>query len=127
MNGMSLIRRLSHLGTYVHTLLCGKPVGCDSLGNTYYEERRPPKGIKPKRWVMYAGEPEASMVPPEWHGWLHYTFDAPLSEKSPWHRAWQKPHLPNMTGTTAAYVPPGHTLMGGKRAHATGDYEAWRP
>ena len=32
-----------------------------------------------------------------------------------------------MTGTENAYLPPGHTLEGGKRAKATGDYEAWRP
>ena len=39
-----------------------------------------------------------------------------------------KPHKANMTGTDQAYRPPGHTLMGGKRAHSdSGDYEAWSP
>jgi NADH:ubiquinone oxidoreductase subunit len=41
--------------------------------------------------------------------------------------AWQKPHVPNLTGTPEAYRPPGHVAMGGRRAPATGDYEPWRP
>ena len=32
-----------------------------------------------------------------------------------------------LTGTDLAYRPPGHTLMGGHRAKATGDYEPWTP
>ena len=42
-------------------------------------------------------------------------------------RPWQKEHQPNPTGTPAAYLPPGHTLKGGRRAAATGDYEPWTP
>jgi NADH:ubiquinone oxidoreductase subunit len=75
--------------------------------------------------VTYAGRPEASSVPPEWHAWLHYLTDAPLPAEA--RRAWQKPHQPNPTGTAASYRPPGHDYAGGKRAAATGDYEAWTP
>jgi NADH:ubiquinone oxidoreductase subunit len=32
-----------------------------------------------------------------------------------------------MTGTPAAYRPPGSTLAQGRRAKATGDYKAWTP
>jgi len=35
--------------------------------------------------------------------------------------------VPNLTGTPAAYHPPGSVLHGGARAHATADYEPWRP
>ena len=56
---------------------------------------------------------------------LHYTTDAPLVERS--RRSWEKPHLPNTTGTPASYRPPGHDYQGGKRDRATGDYEAWTP
>ncbi|MGI9500899.1 MAG: hypothetical protein ACR2P3_12745 [Geminicoccaceae bacterium] len=35
--------------------------------------------------------------------------------------------LPNLTGTTEAYLPPGAVQRGGVRAATTGDYEAWRP
>jgi NADH:ubiquinone oxidoreductase subunit len=81
--------------------------------------------MRDRRWVVYAGDPEASRVPPEWHAWLHYTTDAPLPELG--RRSWQKPHLANATGTAAGYRPPGHDYSGGRRARATGDYEAWTP
>ena len=42
-------------------------------------------------------------------------------------RPWQKPAIPNMTGTALAYRPPGALEKGGRRAAATGDYEAWSP
>ena len=77
---------------------------------------------------MYKETPEASNVPPEWHGWLHHQTDiAPSEHGESYRRPWQKPHLPNMTGSLAAYRPPGHVLEGGKRDKATGDYEAWTP
>lgn len=123
----SLIARLSHIGTRLFTLTKGEEVGQDKFGNRYYRERRAPEGVRAKRWVIYNGRPEASMVPPEWHGWLHYTQDEPLPEESEFHHTWTKPHQTNQTFSDKAYLPPGHVLMGGKRAKATGDYEAWRP
>lgn len=102
-------------------------VGQDASGNVYYQGR-PIKGYKrPRRWVIYNGVPEATKVPPEWHGWLHHqTNDVPQADQG-YRQTWQKPHQPNMTGTDAAYLPPGHLRQGGKRAKATGDYTAWRP
>ena len=114
-----------NLGTRLFTWLKGQRVGADSLGNVYYEERSARPGYRARRWVAYAGAPEASLVPPEWHAWLHYTTDAPLVEHN--RRPWEKPHLPNVTGTPASYRPPGHDYQGGHRARATGDYEAWTP
>ena len=114
------------LGTWLHTRLHGRRVGTDADGNTYYEDnRRRPAGERTRRWVIYAGAPEASKVPPEWHAWLHYTTDAPLPVAA--RRAWQQPHLANATGTATSYRPPGHDYRGGARAAATGDYEAWSP
>jgi NADH:ubiquinone oxidoreductase subunit len=103
-------------------------VGKDQEDNKYYRAK-PRKGYKrERRWVVYNGEPEASRVPPEWHGWLHYQTDAyPAANDLSFRREWQKPHQQNMTGTTGAYRPPGHVLSGGQRDKATGDYEAWRP
>ncbi|MCB1681423.1 MAG: NADH:ubiquinone oxidoreductase subunit NDUFA12 [Alphaproteobacteria bacterium] len=115
--------------TMIVTLFSGgKKVGTDPYGNRYYEAK-PRKGYKrTRRWVIYKGEPEASKVPPEWHGWLHHQTDAVPKEDMPsFRRMWQKPHQQNMTGTTGAYRPPGHILEGGKRDKATGDYEAWSP
>ncbi len=115
------------IGTLIHTWLKGRHVGDDPFGNRYYREKKPPAGRREKRWVVYAGEPEASKVPPEWHAWIHYTIDeVPLDGGRP-QRPWQKQHVPNLTGTAEAYRPPGHTLKGGHRDRATGDYEPWVP
>ena len=114
-----------NIGTRLFTLLRGRQIGRDADGNIYYEERRGRSGWRRRRWVAYAGTPEASKVPPEWHAWLHYTTDSPLPAAA--RRPWQKPHLPNLTGTPASYRPAGHDYEGGQRAPADGDYEAWTP
>ncbi len=114
-----------NLGTRIFTWLNGRQVGRDGTGNVYYEDKHIRRGVRTRRWVRYAGTPEASKVPPEWHAWLHYTTDAPIEVTAP--RPWIKPHQPNATGTPAGYRPPGHDYQGGKRARATGDYEAWSP
>ncbi|MFL5254941.1 MAG: NADH:ubiquinone oxidoreductase subunit NDUFA12 [Rhodopila sp.] len=114
------------LGTWLFTLFNGRRVGADEEGNVYYQERRARSGgRRNRRWVIYKGEAEASRVPPEWHAWLHYTTDAPLTDVP--RRPWQKPHMANATGTALSYRPPGHDYQGGHRATATGDYEPWLP
>jgi len=113
-----------NIGTRINTWLHGRPVGRDANGNRYYEDKRSRPGAPNRRWVIYAGEPEASLVPPEWHSWLHYTTPAPLPEAK---RPWQKPHQANATGTSHSYRPSGHDYQGGQRARASGDYEAWTP
>lgn len=120
------------IGTRIYTWLRGEEVGKDQFGNRYYRERgggrvHDDSLRKERRWVIYAGETEASKVPAEWHAWLHHTLSAPPPEGGPPKRPWQKEHLPNLSGTAEAYRPPGHTLMGGRRAAGTGDYEPWRP
>jgi len=111
----------------VFTLLNGKKVGSDAQGNTYYSAK-PRRGTKrERRWVMYNGLVEASRVPPEWHGWLHHQTDIVPQEQNPLRQSWQKPPQRNLTGTTNAYVPPGHVLRGNHRDKATGDYQAWTP
>ena len=105
----------------------GKRVGVDQQGNRYFRGKARKGYKRERRWVMYKGTPEASKVPPEWHGWLHYQTDEVPQEKNGYRRKWQQPHLPNMTGTLQAYRPPGHLLKTGQREKATGDYEAWTP
>jgi NADH:ubiquinone oxidoreductase subunit len=113
------------IGTRLFTMLRGQAVGTDATGNRYFQERRPRAGVRQRRWVLFNGPKDASVVPAEWHAWLHHTVDAPLAASA--RRVWQKPHLPNLTGTALAYRPPGHDYKGGHRAPATGDYEAWSP
>ncbi len=109
------------VGTLLFTWAKGRLVGVDSQGNRYYTERRTPKNRRAKRWMVFNGAVEASRVPAEWHAWLHYTVDQPLPMTK------THPHRANLTGTSGAYLPPGHDLMGGVRERAAGDYEAWTP
>jgi NADH:ubiquinone oxidoreductase subunit len=117
------------LGTHLLTRWRGRAVGTDDVGNAYYRQPGAKDWRSERRWVVYAGsgEPEASTVPPGWNAWLHHNREQPPSELPLPTQRWEKPHLANLTGTRAAYVPPGHELRGGKRDRATGDYEAWRP
>ena len=116
---------MTTLGTMIYTWAKGRQVGTDQGGNRYFVERHPPKGRRIKRWVVYKGPVEASRIPPEWHAWLHYTSDQPLTGTD--RPGWVQPHQANLTGTAKAYLPPGHDLRGGQRERATGDYEAWQP
>jgi NADH:ubiquinone oxidoreductase subunit len=118
---------MATIGTRLFTWLKGELVGTDAYGNRYYRERGVPEGRWRRRWVLYKGVPEASKVPPDWHAWLHRTIEAPPSEKPLPGQRWEKPHVPNLTGTRAAYLPQGHVLRTGQHAPATGDYEAWQP
>ncbi|KAF3683702.1 putative NADH dehydrogenase [ubiquinone] 1 alpha subcomplex subunit 12, partial [Capsicum annuum] len=51
-------------------------VGVDKFGNKYYEKLGDTQSGR-HRWVEYAQKDRynASQVPPEWHGWLHYITD----------------------------------------------------
>ena len=115
------------IGTRIATLFTGSLVGQDEFGNRYYQSRSVRKGEKHRRrWVMYNGLADPSKVPAHWHGWLHYTLDAPIPEAARRY-SWQKEHLPNLTGTVLRYLPQGHLLKAGVRAKSTADYQPWEP
>jgi NADH:ubiquinone oxidoreductase subunit len=116
-----------NLGTALYTYFCGKLVGTDTQGNKYYTSKRACSGQKAKRWVAYKDKVEPSLVPAEWHGWLHYRTNTPPTEKTPVAYSWQKAHTPNFTGSSQAYFPSGHHLKGGKTPKASGDYQPWQP
>ena len=111
------------MGTRFYTWRKGKLVGKDEQGNRYFISN---DGTD-RRWVLYNGVAEASRVPPDWHGWLHHTVDVAPTDEVYTPRDWQRPHVPNMTGTPYAYRPQGSLHRGAQRPPATGDYEAWRP
>lgn len=122
------------LGTRLFTWFRGELVGSDQFGNRYYREKGTQKlergggrQSRQKRWVIYNGIAEASKVPAMWHAWLHHTIDAVPAETDKKRYAWEKDHLPNLTGTPLAYRPRGSVLRGGNRAPTTGDYEPWQP
>ncbi len=115
-------------GTRVTIWRQGKPIGEDAYGNRYFIQKSGvgPLGV-PRRWVVYQDLAGASKVPPEWHGWLHYTVDHPPTAEDYQAKPWQKSHVMNMTGTREAYRPQGSILAKGVRPKATGDYKAWKP
>ena len=108
------------LNTQVFTWRNGTKVGEDDQGNIYYQSRN-----GEKRWVIFNGEAEASRIPPDWHGWLHHTWDEPPNKAPLPRKAWEKPHEENLTGTPLAYAPPG-SIKNETRAENR-DYEAWQP
>ena len=101
-------------------------VGEDDYGNRYFEQK---KGAsfngRPRRWVVYNGYADASRVPSDWHGWLHHTFDEVPTDKPLTHKAWEKPHKENLTGTPLAYAPAGSIRREAPAERR--DYEAWSP
>ncbi|MCV6823918.1 MULTISPECIES: NADH:ubiquinone oxidoreductase subunit NDUFA12 [Halocynthiibacter] len=108
------------LGMRFFTWRKGEQVGEDEQGNRYYQNKD-----GSRRWVIYNGNVEASRISPDWHGWLHFTWnetpkDAPLA-----HKDWEKPLEENATGTLAAYAPAGS--MRRPEPAVRSDYEAWQP
>ena len=117
------------LGTLFTIAKRGVFIGTDDFGNRYYEAKDAKDSYdgRRRRWVTYNGYAEASKVPAEWHGWLRYTFDEPPTRAPLLRKAWEKDHLPNLSGTPYAWRPKGSLANGGERASAAGDYEAWKP
>ncbi len=120
-----------NLGMRIYTFFKGEKVGQDSFGNTYYRGKNGQKsrigGGREQRWVIYDQNDDPTSVPADWHGWLHHTMSEPPTQTPLVHKVWEREHQINMTGTQQAYFPEGHPNAGGKRAKATGDYEAWSP
>ena len=108
------------LNTQLYTWRKGVKVGEDDQGNIYYHNRD-----DSRRWVIFNGEVEASRVNPDWHGWLHRTFDEIPSQQPLVHKKWEKPHHPNQTGTAMAYAPSGSIRQA--QPVDRSDYEAWSP
>jgi NADH:ubiquinone oxidoreductase subunit len=120
------------VGTLFNSAMTGELVGTDGEGNSYYRGKKRRGAAEPnpgseRRWVIYEGANDASRVPAEWHGWLHGSFEGPPESNLPPPRVWEVDYTPNATGTAEAYRPAGALERGGKRAAATGDYEAWSP
>ncbi|XP_023949877.1 probable NADH dehydrogenase [ubiquinone] 1 alpha subcomplex subunit 12 [Bicyclus anynana] len=99
----------------------GKLVGEDSFGNKYYENPR--YFYSRNRWVEYSDKfnmnYDASQVPAEWYGWLHYKTDLlPHQDPGRPKYKWMAEHTENLSGTTGQYVPYSTTRP---------KVEAWMP
>ena len=98
----------------------GLKIGEDSTGNRFYQNHD-----GSRRWVIYEGDVDASRVSPEWHGWLHQTYQDPPTVAPLPRKPWEEEHHENLTGTTMAYVPTGSLRK--KQRVLRSDYEAWTP
>ena len=85
-------------GTFLKTLFLGKFVGSDDYGNKYYQSK------KNERWVIYAGDIEATKITSDWYLWMHHTVDKIPNNKNSKY-TWQKGHLENQTGTSNSFKP----------------------
>jgi NADH:ubiquinone oxidoreductase subunit len=122
----SLLKRLvawwdgTSVGTQLWTKRFGTKVGEDAEGNVYYRN-----GDDTRRWVIYAGQNDATRVGPDWYGWLHFTFPEPPTEVPVARKRWEKPHQPNMTGSEGAFLRKGSIRRADVKPQS--DYEAWTP
>ncbi|AZY94251.1 MULTISPECIES: NADH:ubiquinone oxidoreductase subunit NDUFA12 [Paracoccus] len=108
------------LNTQFWTWRNGVKVGEDAAGNIFYKTKD-----GKRRWVIYKSESEASQISPEWHGWLHHTWNEAPTELAVPRKAWEQPHQANLTGTPGAYVPAGSLYRAAPAVRS--DYDAWRP
>ena len=107
------------VGTRIWSYFNGVFVGQDDLGNRYYKNKN-----DTKRWVIYNGIVESTYVDPEWNNWLRFTSLIEPTKTKKYN--WQKNHLPNLTGTDAAYEPD---IDGNKSEQNKNndDYKKWSP
>jgi NADH:ubiquinone oxidoreductase subunit len=74
------------------------------------------------------GYAEASKVPPEWSGWLHYTFDEPPTTAPLLRRDWEKDHHPQPDRHESTLgAPRARWPVAANVAVATSDYQPWKP
>ena len=109
-------------GTGLFTRRHGKEIGKDALGNVYFTTK-----AGDRRWVIYNGSNDTSRIPPDWYAWMHHLIDGHPDQALPPVRKFEKPPVPNRTGTAEAYRPSGALERGGQRQAASGDYQAWTP
>ena len=102
-------------------------VGEDEYGNRYFQARKSSFDGRHRRYVLYKGLAEPSKVPADWHGWLHYTYAEPPTDKPLVRKPFETDHTPNLTGTIYAYRPKGSLANSGVRRESDSDYEAWSP
>ena len=110
------------IGTALFTRRFGNKVGSDADGNVYYESKK-----DGRRWVIYNGPNDPSRIPPEWYSWIHHLIEGLPDESLPRAPKFLKAPTANLTGTPQAYRPAGALERGGRRAAASGDYQAWTP
>ena len=107
------------IGTRIWSYFNGVLVGTDDQGNKYYKNKN-----DTKRWVIYSHIVESTYVSPEWNNWLRFTSMVVPSDTEKFF--WQKNHVPNLTGTNAAYNPE-ISKNKEQQGNTNNDYKKWHP
>ena len=115
----------NNLRAIFRTWLYGVFIGIDSQGNKYYTAKKN-SNIEGKRWVMFSRECDASNISSAWQHWLTHSVSLSPAEKSRKAYPWQKPRLPNPTGSNEAYLPTG-SIKSEYNLQKTSHYEPWVP
>ncbi len=102
-------------GTFLKTLISGKYVGCDELGNKYYSNKAG------ERWVLYSKNVEATKITSNWYLWMHHTIDKIPNKNTEKKYFWQKDHQENKTGTDSRHSP-----VKIKKDSTQKKYETWK-
>ncbi|XP_037934894.1 probable NADH dehydrogenase [ubiquinone] 1 alpha subcomplex subunit 12 [Teleopsis dalmanni] len=89
-------------------LKIGRLVGVDKYGNKYFENSYYFFGRN--RWIEYAPHVhfnyDASQIPAEWYGWMHYKTDLPPTRDGNRPKYfWMADHTENQSGTKEQYMP----------------------
>ncbi|XP_043718383.1 probable NADH dehydrogenase [ubiquinone] 1 alpha subcomplex subunit 12 isoform X2 [Telopea speciosissima] len=127
-NVLRELREEGYTQTKIHNI-GGTLVGVDKFGNKYYEKLKNTQYGR-HRWVEYGdkGRYNASQVPPEWHGWLHFITDRTGDELlmlKP--KRYGIDHKQNFSGEGDEFIyhSKGHTLNPGQRDWTR--YQPWQP
>ena len=71
--------------------------------------------------------PEASKVPPGWHGWLHHNNNNIPNNQTNQEYHWQRQHLPNLSGTVHLKLPTKYIYKSKNDTNNETQYNAWAP
>jgi len=78
----SNVHRVSQPGARLYTKRHGVEARGDSSGNRYFRSSMSGKNGQEHRWIIVAGETEATKIPSSWLIRLHRIADVPLSVES---------------------------------------------
>ena len=58
----------------IYCKFSAKKIGVDNYGNQYFQKKKTSQknNFRPRRFVIYKGNVEASKIPQEWNAWLHH-------------------------------------------------------
>ncbi len=118
------LKVVNNLGTILYTIVFGKKVGKDELGNRYFISKKNPL----KKWVLYKSDKNPTIIPVNWQLWLidNDIENLPTNESSNKKYTWEKSREQNYTGTMKSYHP-AKEIIKQKAKNKQKNYKNWNP